>query len=245
MKRLIPFALVLAATACGSTGTDSSGTGDDDDDGSSGFSCASFQPGLGIICDPSTSPPTIRVDFGPGAGQAVPGDDPRLASIDPNKGKYIASFTPSALEAPAGTVAAGATGAFLIKNPATGKIGIRAADELCKLKNAAFPNAHVCTNDEILWNARNGFLTAGMTGKAIGTHQDPGLGGVRNSFKGNCGGLTYNTADLDYTGTQWEAVESDPKVAAVQPAVAGNALVVNFVGGIPCGTTGIPIACCQ
>lgn len=240
MKRLIPFALVLAATACGSTGTDSSGTGDDDDT-SSGFSCSSFQAGLGIICDNTTSPPTIRVDFGTGAGQAVPGDDPRLASIDPNKGKWIASFLPSATEAPAGTVLAGPTGAWLLMNPVSGKIGVRGVDELCKLKNAAFPNAHMCTNDELLWNVRNGFITNGMSGMAYGTHSDPGLGGVRNSFKASCGGLTYNTADLQYTGTRWEAVNSDPKAAGQ----LANATVLNFVGAIPCNTTGLAIACCQ
>jgi len=241
MKRLIPFALVLAATACGSTGTDSSGTGDDDDGSSGGFTCASITVGPGMICE-NTSPPTLRVDFGTGAGQAVPGDDPRLASIDPNKGRYVAAFVPSATEAPAGTAnGPGPAGSFIIKNPATGKIGIRAADELCKLKNATFPNAHMCTNDEVLWNVRNGFITAGMTGMAYGTHQDPGLSGVRNSFKGNCGGLTYNSGDLAYTGTRWEAVLSDPKTAGL----AADALVVNFVGGVPCSTVGTPIVCCQ
>lgn len=242
MKRLFAVVMVLVATGCGSTGTDSSGTGDDDDDGSSGgFTCSSFTPGAGIICDSSTNPPTIRVDFGPGAGQAVPGDDPRLAAIDPDKGKYIMSFTPSATEAPTGSVAAGPAGAMLIRNDATGRVGIRGADELCKAKNPAFPNAHVCTNEEIIWNVRNGFILAPATGIAIGSHQDPGLGGARSSFKGNCAMLTYNSADLNYTGTRWEAVTNDPKDAAANDI---NATVVNFVP-VGCNTVGTPIACCQ
>jgi hypothetical protein len=244
MKRFIPFVLVILATGCGSTGTDSSGTGDDDDGTSGGFTCASFTAGPGIICDNTTSPPTIRADVGTGAGQVAAGDDPRLASIDPDKGKYLMSFVPSALEAPAGTVMAGPTGAFLIKNPATGKMGLRGADELCKLKNAAYPNAHVCTNEEIIWNVRNGGngITAGMTGVAIGSQWDPGNGGApRTSFKGTCGMLTYNSGDLTYTGTIWEALLSDPK----QAGLAADALVVNFRGNVACNTVGTPIACCQ
>lgn len=235
MKRLIPFALVLAATACGSTGTDSSGAGDDDDDGSA-ITCASVAVVAPVTCADIGGKATFGVLTGDAAGTVAAGDDPRLASIDPNKGKWIASFTPAAAEL-------GAAGGQLVKNAATGKIGIRAADELCKLKNAAFPNAHMCTNEEVAWNVRMGFIVAGSTGMAIGSHQDPGLSGVRNSFKGNCGGLTYNSADLAYTGTRWEAVASDPKLEA-----PGNdnvdALAVNFVGGVSC-TAVAPIACCQ
>lgn len=243
MKRLFAVVMVLVATGCGSTGTDSSGTSDDDDDGSSGFNCSSFTPGAGIICDSSTTPPTIRVDFGTGAGQAVQGDDPRLAAINPDKGKYIASFVPSGTEAPAGanTVNPGVAGALLIKNEATQRVGIRAADELCKAKNPTHANAHVCTNEEIIWNVRNGFITAPANGVAIGSHQDPGTGGARSSFKGNCGMLTYNSGDLAYTGTRWEAVTNDPKDATMNDS---NATVVNFVP-ISCATTGTPIACCQ
>lgn len=239
MKRLIPFALVLAATACGSTGTDSSGTGDDDDDGSTGaFTCASFQAGPGIICDTSTTPPTIRVDFGSGAGQAVPGDDPRLAAIDPNKGKFIASFTPAATEAING---------MLIKNAATGKIGIRAADELCKLKNAAFPNAHMCTNEEVLWNVRNGFIANGAQGLALGMdYPDPGIGTAEfaaSSAHGSCNGLTYNSADEQHTGSRWVATFADSKNES--PANdETNAVLVTVETGLPCSTV-LPIACCQ
>lgn len=232
MKRLLPF-LVLVATGCGSTGTDS--TGDDDDGAGTPFTCASFTAGAGIICDNTTSPPTIRVDFGTNAGQAVEG--PTAAGLNPNKGRYISSFTPTA-----GTEA---ISGMLIKNPATGKIGIKAADELCKAKNTAFPNAHLCTSEEVLWNVRNGVITNGMSGLAYGYHQDPGTNGAaRNSDRGNCAGLTYNTADIEVTGSRWVVGISDPKNQS--PGTdATDALTVNFEGGLPCNTTGTPIACCQ
>lgn len=237
MKRLIPFALVLAATACGSTGTDSSGAGDDDDDGSA-ITCASVAVVAPVTCADIGGKATFGVLTGDAAGTVAAGDDPRLAAINPDKGKWIASFTPAGTEL-------GAAGGQLIKNPATGKIGIRAADELCKLKNAAFANAHMCTNEEIAWNVRNGFIVAGSTGLAYGSHHDAGTvagSAVRNSFRGNCGGLTYNSADLEYRGSRWEAVASDPKLEA-----PGNdnldALVVNFVS-TAC-TAVAPIACCQ
>lgn len=243
MKRLFAvMVMVLVATGCGSTGTDSSGTGDDDDDGSSAFSCSDIQQGTGIICDGSTSPPTLRVDFGTGAGQAVPGDDPRLASIDPDKGKYIASFTPA--------VGTEAIGGMLIKNPATGRIGIRAADELCKAKNPTVTTAHMCTNEEIYWNVRMGFLAAGAQGLSLVTHQDPGINQSvvgRTSFRGSCGAFTYNSADLLYEGTRWIVSASDPKAQADGDAGNDNlaAVAVNFEGDLPCNTTGIPIACCR
>jgi hypothetical protein len=231
--------MVLVAAGCGSTGTDSSGTGDDDDGSTGGFSCSSFTPGAGIVCDSSTNPPTIRVDFGTGANQAVPGDDPRLAAIDPNKGKYISSFTP--------TVGTEAIGGMLIKNPATGRIGIRAADELCKAKNSTFTNAHMCSVDEVFWNVRNGFIAAGAQGLALGHYQDPGLAAPRNSFKGNCANLTYNSADLSYTGSRWTVAASDPKAQADGDANNDNlaAIAFNVEGGLACNTTAVPIACCQ
>lgn len=229
MKRLFPF-LILVATGCGSTGTDSSG---DDDDGGAQFSCSSFTAGPGIICDTSTSPPTIRVDFGPGAGQAVEG--PTAAGLNPNRGRYISSFTPSETEAISG---------MLIKSP-TGKIGIKAADELCRAKNPSFPNAHMCTNEEVLWNVRQGLITNGMTGIAYGLHQDPGTdGAARNSDRGNCAGLTYNTADIAATGSRWTVGISDPKNQSPGND-ATDALTVNFEGGLSCNTLGTPIACCE
>ena len=240
MKRLIPFALVLAATACGSTGTDSSGTGDDDDAGS-GITCASVAVVAPVTCADIGGKATFGVTTGDTAGTLAAGDDPRLAGIDPNKGKWIASFTPAIAEL-------GAAGGQLVKNPATGKIGLRAADELCKLKNATFPNAHMCTNDEIIWNVRNNFIVAGMSGMATtGSMEAPGTGAgstpLRTSVRANCGGLTYNSLDTGYTGTRWEAVASDPKLES-----PGNdnvdALAVNFVGGVACNATA-PIACCQ
>lgn len=234
MKKLIHLSLLIAAVGCGSTGTNA--TGDDDDGAGTPFSCASFTAGAGIVCDGTTSPPTIRVDFGTGAGQAVEGDDPRLSSSASTKGKYIASFTPTA-----GTEA---ISGMLIKNPATGNIGTKAADELCKAKNPTFPGAHMCTNDEIHWNVRNGFITSvGQTGIASAPHWDNGTGGARNSFKGSCGDLTYNTGDLAYQGSRWTVIASDPKLQTANANL--NALAVNFETGLACNTTGVPIACCE
>ena len=236
MKRLMFLALVLVATGCGSTGTEATGADDDDDGSSQPFNCGSFLAGPGIICDTSTTPPTIRVDFGTGENQAVPGNDPRIAAVNPDKGKYIASFTPA--------VGTEAISGMLIKNPATGKIGIKAADELCKAKNPTYPSAHMCSTEEILWNVRHGHIGNGQTGIAFAMYQDPGLGGTRDSFRASCGGLTYNSADLSYTGTTWNVVASDPKNQSPGDDTV-DALAVNFAGGVACTATNIPIACCQ
>lgn len=212
---------VVGAAGCGSTGTDASGN-PTPTPGSSTF-CGGFAVGPGLICDSSTTPHTLRVDFGSGANQVPAGNDARFPS--PTKGKFISLFTPTVSQAnpPTFTSPGGlmtGRGGGIVYNAATQNVGIRAANEICASitnfpgKTEAVPTAHACTNDELLQNAHAGNIPKGATGAAylaasyasFSTTADT----TNNNFKSSCGNWSYDSGDL-YTATVWRVDEQNDK----------------------------------
>ncbi len=249
LKRILTLS-VLAVAGCGSTGVkEGPARGDDDDDGQTtapfSVDCNTFHIGEGLTCDPGVggAPPTLRVDY----DRVVSSEDPRLG--DPDEGKFLGTFTPTiaqngTLASPGGQIS-GRTGQILY-NAASGRIGVRAADEICKTlvfagQSDKVPSAHACTNEELIRNVHQGLIGEGTTGMTFGSHDyrysssDP----TNNSFKGSCGNWTYNSADL-YRGTRFTVVDSDPK------SVAGPGLAteIKFTGDVNCNTA-LPVACCR
>lgn len=250
--------LFIAVTGCGSTGTESSGTGDDDTTTGGPF-CNQFTVGPGLICDATTTPPTLRVDFGNTAGKVVEGNDPRLAAINPNKGKFLGVFTPTAnpvsnprtLANPGGLL--GGRGGGIILNSETQNVGVRAANEICAGitnfpgKTAAVPTAHACSQEELIWNTHAGNIPKNTQGMAFistayasySTVGDPSV----NNLKASCGNWTYDSGDL-YNGTIWQVVEQNDK----DLFILDRAITIRFVSGVDAnvGCSAIrPIACCE
>lgn len=252
MRKLLLSCLVLGfSTSCGSTDTDSTGTNTPEPT----TFCGSLQVGAGLICDTSTTPHTLRIDFGAGPGQVAEGADARFPN--PNAGKFLGVFTPTVAQAnppnvtqPGGLMSG--RGGGIIYNAATANVGIRAANEICAAvvnwpgKTEAVPSAHACTNDELLANAHAGNIPLGSTGMAYlvtpyggYTANDPTL----NNFKASCGNWTYDSGDI-YTGSTWAVVDQNDKNPPLFEA--GKAITVRFTADTTatCGAVK-PIACCE
>lgn len=257
--RRVAFGLALVfAAGCGSS-TTSSGSPTPTPGGNF---CGSFQVGPGLECDTTTNPPTLKIVYGDTTGTVAAGDDPRIAAIDPDKGKFLGEFTPSTTQAnpptlasPGGLMTGRAGG--IIYNAGTGRIGVRAANEICAQlvfagHTAAVASAHACTNSELIANVHAGNIPEGATGMAFNDGGDYEYDGTNNpignhtSLKGSCGNWTYDSID-QYKGTIWQVVDSDPKTI-VGP---GMATEIEFHyeqscgGGLPANTALAPIACCE
>lgn len=252
MKSILGVVVVLAvgAAGCGSTGTDASGTPTPNP----GTFCGGFAVGPGLICDSSTSPHTLRIDFGSGATQVPAGNDSRFPS--PTKGHFLALFTPTLSQANPPTLASpgglmAGTSNSVIFNAATQSGGVRAGNEICRSitnfpgKTEAVPTAHVCTVAELRANADAGRIPKGASGRAYFDASYSGSGGepASSSFKASCGDWTYPTADL-YNQTTWSVEDVDPAVLFAEDKSIQLKLTTT-VGG--CGGTVIPvpIACCE
>lgn len=242
---------VVGAAGCGSTGTDASGN-PTPTPGSATF-CGGFAVGPGLICDSSTTPHTLRIDFGSGATQVPAGNDSRFPST--TKGHLLGIFTPTetqanppTLSAPGGLIP-GQLNAVLY-NAATQNGGIRAGNEICRSitnfpgRTEAVPSGHVCTIAELRANTEAGRIPTGASGRAYfdaaysgySTTADP----TNNNFKASCGDGTYRTADL-YSQSIWNVEELDPH----NLFDAGKSIqlrVTTQTGG--CGVV-TPIACCE
>ncbi len=233
MKKLFWAALVTAAVACGSTGTDSDDDdgADDDDDDDGAFSCADITAGSGVICDSTTTPPTLKLDFGSGAGKVAEGTDIRLMS----PGTYLGYFS-------------NATGQ---KVASGGLTGVRAADALCKSSTLTGPypgphaaagsyaGAHACSNAELIMNAAAGTIALGENGAALPNHSYvEGAGTIYNRYA-NCDGWT-NSLATGSKGTKWEIVDSDPD----NLAEVGKANSIKFTALQDCSVAS-RVACCR
>lgn len=253
MRKLLLSCLALGfATSCGGPDTDSSGTGTTP---APTTFCGSLQVGAGLICDTSTTPHTLRIDFGTEAGKVAEGADARFPN--PNKGKFLGLFTPTVAQAnppnvtqPGGLMTG--RGGGIIYNAATANVGIKAADEICASivnwsgKTEAVPGAHACSNDELLANAHAGNIPVSSTGMAYimgpfgGFTGGSGFSGHTN-MNGSCGNWTYDSGDL-WTATTWTVVDQNDKALFG----AGKAVTVRFQSDTTasCGAVR-PIACCE
>ena len=254
MKGRIASGLLVASLAlvagCGGSGTNSSGT----------FNCngGSVNLGPGLTCDDTTSPPTIKVNFGTTTGTVASGDDSRFGGGH----QFLGVFTPTIAQSPSPTISSpgglvsGHNGG-LIYNAATGRIGVRAANEICaSITNwpshtSAIPSAHACSNEELIANAHAGNIPQGTTGMAFGLVSHNYSSADTNpidSFKGTCGDWTYDSLDL-FQGTTWLVDASDPKTLVAKSF--DKAPSIEFFVGKSCGgnsaagTVVYPIACCD
>jgi hypothetical protein len=248
MKKLAVASILVLAAGCGSS-THSSGTPES--------FCSQFQPGDGIACDDTTFPPTLKVKIGTGPGTVAPGDDSRF-----DRGKFLGEFSPSVVQAnpptlaqPGGLMNNRAGG--VIYNASTGRLGVRAASEICSHlifagHTAVVATAHACTNQELIDNVHAGNIPEGASGLAFGSESSGYAPGgtpdpnAFDNFKASCGGWTYDSADA-YQATLWTVDDSDLK----DIAGPGMATEIRFVPGHSCGgglalnTPLAPIACCQ
>ncbi len=241
--------VMLAASGCGSTGTEASGSGENPP---APF-CTQFAVGSGLICDSTTTPPTLRVDYGTAPGTVAEG-----SVVNPNKGKFLGVFTPTInqanppiLAAPGGLMTG--RGGGITFNPATGSAGVRAGNEICSTitdfagKTAAVASGHACSMEELIQNAHAGTLPVGANGRAFSsipyarapTGTDPAI----SNFKNSCGNWTYDSQDLGYTPTTWTVVEQNDKALFG----AGKAITIKFVSNttVPSCAAALPIACCE
>lgn len=265
MKKLAYLAVLLLMVSCGSTGTDSSGTGDDDDGGTAVITCADVNVVAPITCtnDPTTGRATLGVAIGDTAGTVAAGDDARLNG---NGGKYLGVFTPSLVQAnppttvsPGGLLSdglGGSRGGGTIYNALTQRGGIRAADEICAAitnwpgKAAAVPSAHACSQDELIRNTNKGLIPLNASGLAYTTGAyagyPTGAAPSNTNFKNSCGNWTYGSADA-FTATTWTVVEQNNNGTGNDYyPMAGAATTVLFASDTTgtCGTVR-PIACCE
>ena len=260
MKGRLASGLLVTSFAfiagCGGSGTSSSGT----------FNCngGSVNLGPGLTCDDTTNPPTIKIQYGTAAGTVAQGNDSRFSG----GGKFLGTFTPTiaqsappSLSSPGGFITAGMgnaqtshNGGGLIYNAATGRIGVRAADEICATivnwpgQTAAIPTAHACSNEELIRNTHAGNIPEGASGLAYGLFTSgytPSTDtNAIDSFKATCGDWTYDSADI-YQATTWHVESSDAKQITSSPNLATS---IRFVAGKSCGGAGpvaYPIACCD
>ena len=264
-KQLITtIALLFTAAGCGSTGVSnadpSSSPGANNGGGGADF-CSQFTTS-NLVCTPAANGqlPHLDAKTGTGPGTVAAGDDGRFNQLDPNKGKYLGEFTPTA-DTPDGTLAhpgglMATHGGGIVYSAASGHIGLVAADDLCKaIKNfpghtAAVPSAHACSISELRDNVRSGMpqglntiMPVGTTGRVFDAGIFDGYptsnDGTSNSFKTTCGDGTYDSADL-YEASTWTVVNSDPK----NTGAIGLGLKITVQPAPSCPTV-YPIACCE
>lgn len=251
MRKLLLSCLALGfATSCGGPDTDSSGT--PGTPAPTTF-CGSVQVGPGLICDTSTTPHTLRIDFGTEAGKVAEGADARFPN--PNAGRFLGLFTPTVAQAnppnvsqPGGLMSG--RGGGVIYNAMTGQAGIKAANEICAAitnwpgKTEAVATAHACSNDELLKNVYAGLIPMGSSGMAYvmgpAGGYTGGTGGESN-LNGSCGNWQYDTGDL-YSGTTWFVEEVDN--ANLFDTAKALTLRLQSSTTAACGTVQ-PIACCE
>lgn len=260
MKKLAYLAVLPFVVSCGSTGTDS--TGDDDDGGGlTIITCADINVSAPLTCanDATTGRATLGVSVGTGAGTVAAGDDSRFGGDVQFLGVFTPTTTqgnPVTKETPGGNMTS-FTGSF-IYNQATGRAGVRAADEICAaITNwtgftGAVAGAHACTNDELIRAVAKGQVQAGESGLAYPVGAGYSSAGGDNgpdltSHKASCAGWSYRSGDA-YGRTTWTVADQNLQAGPDNDLVgAGNALAINFATDAEAGTcsTVTPIACCR